>query len=183
MKQTKKSIYGYHTFSPDLPPHRSPWGEEKKLHFQQPTFKHFSVGGQKINPWIPKELLKVLQNSKQNPNHHNSMRATGTLFCVFPSLTPPCPTKLPWGNTWSSEEEQEPPESQVQQEHPALAVGAKPEVEQTQGWNQPTLHRAGSSTFHSKRNWCSLQAPHILLPLEHTSALLPCHFYLSNLSL
>lgn len=140
----------------------------------------------KINQWIPKELLKVLQNSKQNPNHQhqqNSTRATGTLFCVFTSVIPPFPTELPWGNPWSPGEEQVPPVIQVQQGQPAFPAGANSEVEQTQGLNKPTLHRAGSSPFHCREKWCSLQAPHIPLPLENTSALLPCHFYLSNLSL
>lgn len=88
------------------------------------TFQYLRA---KINQWIPKELLKVLQNSKQNPNHQhqqNSMRATGTLFCVFTSLIPPFPTELPWGSTWSTGEEQVPTVIQVQQGHPAFLVGA-----------------------------------------------------------
>lgn len=88
------------------------------------TFQYLRA---KINQWIPKELLKVLQNSKQNPNHQhqqNGTRATGTLFCVFTSLIPPFPTELPWGSTWSTGEEQVPTVIQVQQGHPAFLVGA-----------------------------------------------------------
>lgn len=146
--------------------------EKKKLHFQQPTLKHFSAGGQKQTSGFPENSSKFckIPNKTQTITTNTTARELREHYSVFLHLW-----FLP-SQVSCSGEEQEPPGSQVQQGHPALPVGANPGVEQAR------LHRAGSSAFPCRGNWCSLQAPHILLPLEHTPALLPCHFYLSSLS-
>lgn len=65
--------------------------------------------------------------------------------------------------------------SWVQQGHPAF------QWEKPRAGTRPGLGQ-GHPEMPLQRNLMFPSSPHILLPLEHMSALLPCHFYLSNSS-